>query len=218
MTALNSYDRIPAAPRLRIAHARLPQVIDYAERALVVAAFLVYVNANYDPRHMLNFVIALADVITVYFILFRRPANSVSPFPLDWVLALGGTLMGMLARPGGEPIVPPQLAFGLALQGLLITFAAKFSLNRSFGIAPANRGVQMRGAYVFIRHPMYVGYALAHTGYLLVNPTLFNAAVLAATCACQVGRVLREENWLMQDRAYRRYARVVRYRMIPGLF
>ncbi|HZZ69704.1 MAG TPA: methyltransferase [Phenylobacterium sp.] len=76
----------------------------------------------------------------------------------------------------------------------------------------------MRGAYVFVRHPMYLGYALAHTAYLLTNPTLLNLGLISCTWACQFGRILREENWLMQDRAYRRYARIVRFRMIPGLF
>ncbi|MGZ3375268.1 MAG: methyltransferase family protein [Phenylobacterium sp.] len=184
----------------------------------MVIAFLCYAVANYDPNHWLNFAIACTDAVTVWYVLMRRPATSVSPDPADWIMALGGTLLAMLARPGGSPLVPVAVAFCLTGEAIVITLAAKFSLSRSFGLAPANRGVQMRGAYVFVRHPMYLGYALAHLAYLLMNPTPLNALLIGVTCLCQIGRILREERWLMQDRAYRRYARVVRYRMIPGLF
>lgn len=196
----------------------LPRLIDLAERFTVVAAFLVYVAANYQPGHWLNFAIACTDIVTVWFVLVRRPATSVSPEPEDWFLALGGTLLVMLVRPGGTPLVPSAPMVGLFLAGLIITLAAKFSLARSFGLAPANRGVHMRGAYVFVRHPMYLGYALTHGAYLLINPTRMNLVLMGVAWACQFGRVLREERWLMQDRAYRRYARIVRFRMVPGLF
>jgi protein-S-isoprenylcysteine O-methyltransferase Ste14 len=196
----------------------VPRLIDFAERTTVIVAFICYILGNLDPHRWLNLVVASSDVVTVWYVLVRRPATSISPDPADWIMALGGTLLAMLARPGGEPLVAPAVAFALVAEGTLITLAAKFSLNRSFGLAPANRGVRMRGAYVFIRHPMYLGYALAHIAYLLMNPTRVNAALIGATFACQAWRILREERWLMQDRAYRRYARIVRFRMIPGLF
>jgi protein-S-isoprenylcysteine O-methyltransferase Ste14 len=214
VTAFRSTDQ---ATRIR-AGDLTPRLIDFAERATVVIAFLCYAIANYSPDRWLNFVIACTDVVTVWYVLVRRPATSVSPDPMDWLLALGGTLLAMLARPGGAPMVPLAVAVALTGESLLITLAAKFSLNRSFGLAPANRGVRMRGAYVFVRHPMYLGYALAHVAYLLMNPTWRNVLLIGMTCLCQCGRILREERWLKQDRAYRRYARIVRWRMVPGLF
>ena len=192
--------------------------IDAAERLIVVSAFLWYLIANFQSQSLLSQLIASSDLVTVWFVLTRRPTTSVSLDPKDWSLALAGTLLCMFSRPGGTPLVPPVLVAGLVAEGALISVAAKLSLNRRFGLAPANRGVQMRGAYVFVRHPMYLGYALLHLGYLLVNPTPLNAALLAGSWACQCGRILREERWLMQDRAYRGYARVVRYRIVPGLF
>lgn len=201
-----------------IASRWIPGLIDVVERATIIIAFVVFLFANYDPSNWLNFVVAATDIITVWFILFRNPATSTSPDPQDWILAFGGTLLALLARPGGQPLIPPAIAFSIAMGGAYISLVAKLSLRRSFGIVPANRGVRMRGAYVFLRHPMYFGYAVTHTAYLLMNPTLFNAMLICATWACQLGRIMREERWLMQDRAYRRYARVVRFRLIPGLF
>lgn len=215
MTAFNSCDR---PIRRHVASSLVARLIDFAERATVVVAFLIYVAVNYDPDHWLNFAIAFTDIVMVWYVLIRKPATSVSPDPVDWMMALGGSLLAMLARPGGEPLIPTSVAFAMAAEGIVISLAAKLSLSRSFGLAPANRGVRMRGAYVFIRHPMYLGYALCHVAYLLMNPTLLNALLIGVTCGCQFGRILREERWLMQDRAYRRYSRIVRFRIIPGLF
>jgi protein-S-isoprenylcysteine O-methyltransferase Ste14 len=214
VTAIRSTDERTRGRRSDL----VPRLIDFAERVTVVVAFICYMVGNFDPHHWLNFLVVCTDLVTVWYVLTRRPATSISPDPADWIMALGGTLLAMLARPGGEPMIPAAVAFAMVIQGTLIALAAKFSLNRSFGLAPANRGIRMRGAYVFIRHPMYLGYALAHIAYLLMNPTQTNATLFGATFACQCWRILREERWLMQDRAYRRYARVVRFRLVPGLF
>ncbi|HEX5263458.1 MAG TPA: hypothetical protein VFW13_08025, partial [Phenylobacterium sp.] len=89
MTAFNSADR-PVGRQVN--STLIPRIIDIAERVMIVGAFLVYVTANYDPANWLNFAIACTDIVTVWFILIRRPANSVSPDPQDWILALCGTL------------------------------------------------------------------------------------------------------------------------------
>ena len=39
------------------------------------------------------------------------------------------------------------------------------ALGRSFGVAPANRGIVVRGPYSFVRHPIYTGYLITHTGF-----------------------------------------------------
>ena len=101
--------------------------------------------------------------------------------------------------------------------GLFISLAAKISLNRRFGVAPANRGVQAHGAYAFIRHPMYAGYLLMNGAYLLLNPTILNGIVYSIAWSCQLGRINREESWLRRDPAYREYAKSVRFRVFPGL-
>jgi protein-S-isoprenylcysteine O-methyltransferase Ste14 len=194
------------------------RLIDLAERAIVVIAFLFYVWANYRSHNWLNFAISSVDGITVWFVLTRRRAISVSLNPMDWALAVSGSVLPMFMRPGGQAMIPPALAFVALVAGTTITLAAKLSLNRSFGLSAANRGVRMRGAYVFIRHPMYLSYAVVQLAYILTNPMVQNIALIGVAWACQVGRILREERWLLQDRAYRRYARIVRFRMIPGLF
>jgi protein-S-isoprenylcysteine O-methyltransferase Ste14 len=197
---------------------QIARLVDLAERAVFVIALLAFYSANIRSQEPINLVVLLNNAITVLFILFRRRTAAVSLNPVDWALAWIGTLLPMLMRPGGEPLIPRDIIVVLVVEGLLIQSAAKFSLNRRFGIGPANRGIQARWAYRFVRHPMYLGYMLTHVGYLLLNPTLYNVCVFGLTTGCQIGRILREESFLLSDPAYRLYAERVRFRLVPLLF
>jgi len=195
----------------------LPRLLDIFEKVLVVGAFAFYIAANLASHIPLNAIVAAADAVSVGFILTRKQSDSVSLSPFDWTLAIVGTMGTMLARPGGHPLIGPAIAGVVGLSGMSIAVAAKLSLNRSFGVGPANRGVKVGGAYAVVRHPMYFGYILISATYLLLNPTAFNMSIYAVTWACNFGRIAREENWLMRDPAYRAYSRAVRFRLVPGV-
>jgi protein-S-isoprenylcysteine O-methyltransferase Ste14 len=91
-------------------------------------------------------------------------------------------------------------------------------LRRSFGLAAANRGVVRGGPYRVVRHPIYLGYLCAHLGFLLNNPTWWNAGVYAVATAFQIYRILAEERVLGADPAYAEFRKQVRWRLAPGLF
>jgi protein-S-isoprenylcysteine O-methyltransferase Ste14 len=65
----------------------------------------------------------------------------------------------------------------VAAASIFIVVCGKLSLGRSFGLAPANRGV-VSTTYRFARHPIYLGYLITHLGFLVANPTGWNFAVL----------------------------------------
>ena len=198
---------------------RLARLMDVGEQAIFVIALAFFYYANIRAHDPASVMVVVNDAVTVFFILIRRRTSLVSRRPSDWAIALMGTLAGMLMRPGGgSPLIPQAAATIVVLDGFVIEIAAKLSLNRSFGIAAANRGVQARWAYRIIRHPMYLGYLLIHGGYLLANPSLYNLCVSLVLWACQFGRILREEAFLLGDPAYRAYAQKVRYRLVPLLF
>ena len=104
------------------------------------------------------------------------------------------------------------------LAGFFIQVCAKLALGRSFGCVAANRGLKFAGPYRFVRHPMYLGYLLTHVGFLVVNASAWNVATYVICYGLQVPRLLAEERWLGRDERYRKYARVVRFRLIPGIF
>jgi protein-S-isoprenylcysteine O-methyltransferase Ste14 len=78
--------------------------------------------------------------------------------------------------------------------------------------------VRRGGPYQLVRHPMYSGYVVTQLGFLLLNPSLWNAAVYALAWTTLVMRIGEEEKFLSQDIAYRDYQADVRYRLIPGIY
>jgi protein-S-isoprenylcysteine O-methyltransferase Ste14 len=194
------------------------RLLDLAERAIFVIGLSISVYLNLRSPDPTNAAMIANNAITTLLLLFRRRAAAVSTSPFDWTMAVIGTAGGMLMRPGGVPLLATAPAVLIAASGFMLQLIAKLSLNRRFGIGPANRGIQDRWAYGLIRHPMYLGYLLIHTAYVLRNPTLLNVLVFTVTWACQLARILREERFLFSDPDYRSYAARVRFRLIPLLF
>jgi protein-S-isoprenylcysteine O-methyltransferase Ste14 len=113
---------------------------------------------------------------------------------------------------------PAAVTVTVSSIGLLIVVAGKLSIGRSFGLAPANRGIVSIGMYRIVRHPIYLGYLITHTGFLLANPAGWNLFALVAADVALMFRAVREEQTLAQDPAYRAYAERVRWRVVPGVF
>ena len=115
---------------------------------------------------------------------------------------VGPALLRTSAGPG---VLPDQLTALVSAAGLLVVIAGKITLGRSFGIAPANRGVVVAGPYALVRHPIYAGYLLSHVAFAFAYPTAWNIAVLVATDVALVLRALCEERVLAADRTYQLY-------------
>lgn len=192
-------------------------VLDWGERAILILVFVLFALATIRTGDIYDYTLILAEALTAWFVLTRRKAITITEKPLDWALGMAGTFAPLMARPGGEPLLIWPAAL-LMIIGASISIGAKFSLNRRFGIAPANRGVQAKWAYSIIRHPMYAGYLVTQIGFILHNPTLYNVAVYAVAWSCQLARIHREEQHLLQDDAYRAYAEQVRFRLVPGIY
>ena len=149
----------------------------------------------------------------------RRRATVVSGRWRDWLLAFAGTFAGVLFRPtGAHPRWGIEAGMGLQVMGLAICVASFVALGRSFGFAPADRGVKQRGPYAVVRHPIYASYFLLLGGYVLQSMTWRNLAVMLLVCSCDVGRALSEERLLSSNVDYMHYREHVRWRMLPGVW
>jgi Phospholipid methyltransferase len=149
--------------------------------------------------------------VTVFAALFllRRPAGRTGT-TWETMLALAGTFLPAATLPAPGNLF--WLGEIIQVAGLTGMVAAAISLGRSFGIAPADRGLRTTGLYAWIRHPLYameIGY---FAGYLVANPSWRNLAVLTANAALQLFRALREER-ILKD--YASYAGRVRWRLLP---
>jgi protein-S-isoprenylcysteine O-methyltransferase Ste14 len=148
--------------------------------------------------------------------LIRRPRRAGSS-PVMSLVALTATLLPMLAlkpAPGGFTLA------GLVIQlyGLVGAIISLLCLGRSFGMAPAFRGVVTGGAYNVVRHPLYLAELVNLLGYLVAQPSISNAVVIVVTLVAQVVRILAEERLLSRDPLYRIYRSQVRWRLVPRVW
>ncbi len=158
----------------------------------------------------------VVNALFVIMYVTRRDATAISTAPGLWLLAFTGTTFPLLMRPTDAA---EFAAVGNTLQmlGIGLIVAALFSLRRSFGVVPANRGVRVGGLYRIVRHPLYAAELLSLLGAVLANPSMRNALLWVTGCGLQFFRARAEEGFLSADALYRSYRERVRYRLIPGL-
>jgi len=198
---------------------------EIAIRLMTVTAAAVFVHRAglaylSDPSRITLLLLLLSETATFVIMLLSRTPTVRDWHPLTVILTLSATFLYPLfvdTSPGLQ-LIGEGTGGALQIIGLAWAIYAKLSLGRSFGLLPARRGIVVKGAYRWIRHPMYLGYFVTHMGFLLANFTLQNAIVYAALYAMQVYRILREEKLLSEDEAYATYRQQVRYRAIYGLF
>ena len=193
--------------------------VDLAERAVLLALYLWFLY-NFIPSiwgQPYNMLVMVAETFTMTLVLIRRAGETATSI-YAWAVAFTGTCLPLFVAPSGPPIVPVWGAAFVMLYGLLVSFSAKLSLRRSFGVVAARRGIRRGGPYQVVRHPMYLGYTFTNIGAILINPSWWNLAIYAGSFLANLLRIIEEEKMLSQDSAYRDYAGAVRYRLIPGLF
>ena len=147
------------------------------------------------------------------FLLIRRAPKSESRVLIEWFSAVGGTFAVLLFRPvaGYDHVVLTTVQ----IAGVCFSLTGLMSLGRSFGIVPANRGIQSHGLYRFIRHPMYAGYVVTFACFVAQNPSPSNLLLYMSFIAFKVLRITMEEAHLSQDPKYVEMKSRVRWRLIP---
>lgn len=196
-----------------------PRVLDRIEQVAVLALWIVLILRVYFSENPFAPLLLLSETAVVLFLLIRRPTTNISLRLGDWLLAITATCAPLLIVPG-EVVHPLLVMPGLALVlfGNIVQAWAKLVLRRSFGIAPANRGVKISGPYRFVRHPMYAGYLASHIGLLVLLFSPVNLMIYVIGWCAQIMRLLAEERLLSEDGKYRDYAYKVRWRLVPGIF
>jgi protein-S-isoprenylcysteine O-methyltransferase Ste14 len=117
----------------------------------------------------------------------------------------------------GNPVWPGG-GLMLVLLGAGLGFASLLTLGRWFGVWPAFRGLATRGPYRFVRHPMYLAYALGDIGYNLYEYNLGTVLLVLAGWSSLFFRICAEERVLSRDAGWSSYVALVRYRVLPGLW
>jgi methanethiol S-methyltransferase len=112
------------------------------------------------------------------------------------------------------------------IAGLIMTAMAASSLDplelagirQAFGWPLRRRGLITTGPFGLVRHPLYLGWVLLVWGLPVMTGTQFVFAAIST--AYLVIAVPFEERELMRTMGaeYEAYARVVRWRILPGLY
>ena len=160
------------------------------------------------------FILAVFNGLLLIISLLRRKPQRVSFAPLDVIVTFVGTY-SVFFLVGIADATEILFLQGLGIAGLLISLAGVFFLNESFGLLPANRGIVQNGIYRIIRHPIYAGYFVSNSCFLLQNFSSRNLILFSCFAVCETLRLLREEKLLSQQPDYAHYMQTVRWRLIP---
>jgi protein-S-isoprenylcysteine O-methyltransferase Ste14 len=198
-------------------------VRDFGARLAVGTLFaLMSVNLFGDflsTGRLTSLLLLVSEALVVVLTIARRPAALVdrsAAAGLTTFLSLAGPPLLRVAHV--TPVVPDIVTACVSVSGLMLVIAGKLTLGRSFGIAPANRGVVVAGPYSLVRHPIYTGYLITHLAFLIANPTPLNAIIVGLADGALIIRALIEERVLVRDVAYQAYCRRVGWHLIPGVF
>ncbi|MHC4388963.1 MAG: methyltransferase family protein [Planctomycetota bacterium] len=91
-------------------------------------------------------------------------------------------------------------------------------LGRSYDFLPALRHVKTGYTYQIVRHPMYLSSILIKLGYVLKNPSIYNAFLLLIITLLYDRRAKYEEDVMSHSNAYVGYLQQVKHRFIPGVY
>jgi protein-S-isoprenylcysteine O-methyltransferase Ste14 len=197
--------------------------MDVMARALVASLFVMLSlnlwNDFVQTQRVTGLLLLVSEALVVVLTIVRRRTEVVDRTAAAAVVTIASVVGPALLRTvPNQALVPDALTALVSVIGLLAVIAGKVTLGRSFGIAPANRGVVVRGPYGFVRHPIYAGYLVTHVAFACAYPTIWNLAVLAVTDLALVLRALCEERVLSRDWSYQRYCSRVSWHLVPGLF
>jgi len=140
-----------------------------------MASFGIIAVMRWQESHYLFFLLcALRDFIAAYFLITRKEAIAKGN-AVQSIIAYISTGLPLLYITG--PVGAMEMKFlsdAFTIIGFFIVTMATIELGTSFGVSPARRGDICRtGVYKYFSHPMYLGYTIAHIGWLFISPWNF---------------------------------------------
>jgi protein-S-isoprenylcysteine O-methyltransferase Ste14 len=179
---------------------------------LVQTPTFTAVDWIYVSQHLLILVIA-----------FTRRQPVAQDYSLPTSVAVGVSYAYPYAQvallqwmPGNEGW--PGVGLVLVTIAAILGLVSLLTLRRSFGIRPALRGLVTTGPYGFVRHPIYLAYAIGDVGYNLQEWNVGTVLITLAGWASLLYRIHAEERVLSRDPRWRAYVAAVPGRVVPRLW
>jgi len=169
-----------------------------------------------NPRLSVLLIVVTETIVAIFLVIRRNPDETEHSWQ-TWTTTTFGTLAPFLLRPVD---VTADLLLGQVLQvaAFSMQIIALLYLNRSIGLLPAHRGVKSSGLYSWVRHPLYTAYVVTYLGYWINNQSFANAVIAVAGTVFLITRIHYEEALLFKYADYARYAKQIRWRLIPSVW
>jgi protein-S-isoprenylcysteine O-methyltransferase Ste14 len=200
-------------------------VIPWVDKTIAIVAavpFVVELYRRWVVGHV-NFpraVLGLQLLVIIIVMVLRTPPVRVTPNPWYWLLAFGTTYATLAFSAYAQPgvtLISPSVGNSVAIVSTIIIVYSLLSLGRNIGFIPAQRRVVTRGAYRFVRHPIYTGTFVSLLAFVLRTFSALNVTLAAALVALLMLRGVVEERFLREDAGYAAYLQEVRWRWVPGV-
>jgi len=199
--------------------------IPWVDKTIAILAslpFAVELYRRWVGGHV-NFpraVLGVQLLVLILLMVLRTAPLRVTTNPWFWLLAFV-TSYGPLAfttfAGQGISLVPPIVSNGLAVLSATGAIYALLSLGRSIGFIPAQRTIVTKGAYRFVRHPIYTVTFVGFLAFVLRGYSPFTLTLAAALIVLLMVRSVVEEHFLRDDPGYATYMKEVRWRWFPGI-
>lgn len=195
------------------------------DRAVAIVAVLPFAYELYRilMRGEMNIpraAVAIQFLVVIITMALRTAPVRITSNPWYWLLAFTASYWGLFVAAftqRGIPILPGTVTNTLSILSLIVAVYARLSLGRSIGLVPAQRIIVTRGAYQFVRHPIYTGLFISYFSFALRMYSPRNALLAFLGIGMFVLKSFIEEGFLRKDPAYAAYLGRVRWRWFPGL-
>jgi protein-S-isoprenylcysteine O-methyltransferase Ste14 len=186
--------------------------------ACVPLAFELYRRWAIGHVNFPRAVLSLQLLVLITLMVLRTTPARVTPNPWFWLLAFVSSYgpLAFTAFAGqGISLVSPIVGNGLAIMSVIILVSSLLSLGRNIGFVPAQRKIVTRGAYRFVRHPIYTGTFVSFLAFVLRGFSVLNVTVVVVLIVLLMIRSVVEERFLREDAVYATYLQGVRWRWFP---
>lgn len=140
--------------------------------SLVMFFFALIAGYRWYTSGLIFFaLLVVRDLAASWFLISRRPSTNKIESRLSELLAYISSACPFFYLNSHNSLPQASLVSSiLAVAGFTMSTLSLFDLGSSFGVSPANRGVVRIGLYRYLRHPMYLGYAISELGFVFLNP------------------------------------------------
>jgi protein-S-isoprenylcysteine O-methyltransferase Ste14 len=200
-----------------VAMNRWVQIICNCILLLIFSFFIInFLRAFSQTKHLSSLLYILLNLVMIFFCVQRRSLRNIDVALYPSICALAGGFLPLFAQPGHSP----EILLGHIVQclGIVFSIGGILSLNKSFGLLAANRGIISNGLYKYVRHPLYFSYEISFLGFLINNLILYNVVLFLIHLFFQVQRIRQEENLLISDPEYQNYCLQTKWRFVPYIY